>query len=460
MSKVYKLCTVDLKYGETIEYCLAVLKELDCKMIFSRALLPVQAILSLIRTVNMAKKLTKDDYQNLKSMSDPKDKATMLLAQRLTIACYLNPSPKNGFLLITCLTRMVQVTLKNGVGSLAGPTFATLGLLTVAALGDFGTAAYFCEVALLLQKRGSSKYTEAITLFNSHASCLAWTMPISSCLPPISEAYNAGMQSGNTEQAMWALQVYNVWMPYQMGRSLGIILEECPNISIQTEEVMQHEQSIFLSIFWQMMLNLTGQSEETTKLKGQIFNCDEFVCVTDIQDALFHLAKLELMVFFGDFEAAAKLALARGDKYEKAAPGYFLGMMETFHRGVALYAMARRTKKRKYKTAAKGILKTIATWAKSGNPNVKHYHSLLMAEQAALDMKYKAAESLYKDAVVLSARTGHLHHAGLINERYSDFLLQELGDEEEASFRRGEAIRYYKEWGADAMVERMTNPLS
>jgi hypothetical protein len=134
--------------------------------------------------------------------------------------------------------------------------------------------------------------------------------------------------------------------------------------------------------------------------------------------------------------------------------------LETFHRGVALYAMARRTKKRKYKTAAKGILKIIATWVKSGNPNVRHYHALLMAEQAALDMKHKEAESLYKDAVVLSARTGHMHHAGLINERYSDFLLQVLGDEEEATFRRGEAIRFYEDWGAHAMVDRLTNPLS
>jgi hypothetical protein len=194
MSKVYKLCTVDLKYGETIEYCLAVLKELDCKMIFSRALLPVQAILSLIRTVNMAKKLTKDDYQNLKPMSDPKDQATMLLTQRLTIVCYLHPSPKDSFLLIISLTKMVQISLKKG-GALENCRGACVcyfrTVLTHAALSDFGTAAYFCEMTLLLQQRTSSKYsyTGAITLFNSHASCLAWIMPILSCLPLISKAY-------------------------------------------------------------------------------------------------------------------------------------------------------------------------------------------------------------------------------------------------------------------------------
>eukprot|EP00980_Cylindrotheca_fusiformis_P017950 scaffold5703_cov132-Cylindrotheca_fusiformis.AAC.9 len=365
LSRVYKLCTVDLKYDETIDYCLAVLKQLDCRMVFSNTLLPAQASLSLMRTVNSAKKLSKDDYKALKPMSDPTD-----------------------------------------------------------------------QVALLLQERVSSKYTEAITLFNSHTSCLAWTMPIATCLQPISAAYEAGMQSGNTEQAMWALQ-------------------ECPNIAYRTEDVKQHEQSIFLSMFWQMMLNLTGQSEETIKLKGSVFDCDTFKCKTDLEDALFHLAKLELMVFFGNFEAAAELALDRGDTYERKAPGYFLGMMETFHRGLALYVVAQKTNKRRYSVAAKKILKTITKWAEDGNPNVKHFQSLLMAEQAWLDKQYREAEKLYRDSIAMSARTGHLHHAGLFYERYSDFLTEARNDLEGASYRRMEATRFYREWGAFGVVNRL-----
>mmetsp|Transcript_27698 Transcript_27698/g.67404 ORF Transcript_27698/g.67404 Transcript_27698/m.67404 type:complete len:1151 (-) Transcript_27698:2621-6073(-) len=460
MSKVYKLCTVDLKYNDTIDYCLSVLKELDCKMVFSNALLPVQAISSLTRTIKMAKKLKTDDYRNLKVMTDPKHQATMLLAQRLTIACYLQPSNRNSFLMIVCLTRMVQITLKHGVGPLAGPAFATLGLLAVAAMSDFESAAYFCEMALLLQQRSPSKYTSAITLFNSHSSVLAWVLPIQSCLNPISQAYTHGRQSGNTEQAMWALQVYSVWMPFQMGRSLESILSECPDIAFQSKEVQQNEQETFLKIFWQMMLNLAGQSENTTKLQGEVFDCDTFVSKTDLQDALFHLAQLELYIFFGDFDKAAKLALKRGDRYEKVAPGYFLGMMETFHRGVALYAMAQRTKKRQYKTAAKGILKTMTKWVKSGNPNVKQYQLLLLAEQSALDKKYKVAEKYYHDAFVLAGRTGHLHDAALFAERHSEFLYARK-QQEEADYQRGESIRFYQAWGAKAKVDQMlASPLS
>ena len=256
---------------------------------------------------------------------------------------------------------------------------------------------------------------------------------------------------------MWALQVHNIWMPFQMGKSLNSMLFQCRDIAYQSNEVRQHEQVTFLTIFWQMMLNLAGQSENTTKLQGDVFDCDVFESKTDktdLQDALYHLAKLELFIFFGDFESAAELALKRGDRYEKAAPGYFLGMMETFHRGVALYAMAQRTGKRKYKVAAKGILKTITKWVESGNPNVKQYQLLLLAEQSALDKKLKAATTYYHDAFVLAGRTGHLHDAALFAERHAEFLLVS-GRAEEAEYQRGEAIRFYQEWGAMAKVDLM-----
>jgi hypothetical protein len=81
----------------------------------------------------------------------------------------------------------------------------------------------------------------------------------------------------------------------------------------------------------------------------------------------------------------------------------------------------------------------------------------LSAEQSALNKDYKTAEVLYKDSIRSAARNGNLHHAALINERYGDFLLHELGDEEEAKYRTSEAIRFYREWGAEAKVEMLTH---
>jgi hypothetical protein len=58
-------------------------------------------------------------------------------------------------------------------------------------------------------------------------------------------------------------------------------------------------------------------------------------------------------------------------------------------------------------------------------------------------------------AVTLAARGGFLQDAGLANERYADFLLRDVPDEDEAAHRMEEAIRFYGNWGAARKVDRL-----
>ena len=110
--------------------------------------------------------------------------------------------------------------------------------------------------------------------------------------------------------------------------------------------------------------------------------------------------------------------------------------------------MARKADRSIYSTVAQRLRKQISGWAKSGNPNVKHYECFLEAENSALRGKKAAAKDQYEKAIKMAARTGHLHHAALFNERFADFLLHDLSDEEESFYRLKEAIRWYGEWGA------------
>jgi tetratricopeptide (TPR) repeat protein len=343
------------------------------------------------------------------------------------------------------------MTHKHGVNDESGGGYASLGLMAKAILGDFVTAASFAEKALLLQQRAQTKYTAPTALFSAYNFVFSWTNPLQSCLNPFLEGFASGMRSGNIDFSMWCLLAHHVQMPYQMGKPLSLILSRCPDCVHQMEELRQQDHCL--------MLNLAGQSKETTRLKGELFACDEFVAKTPLQTAAVNLAKLELLVYYGDFDSAAKHAIKCSDSFDKTTNGMFLSMMETFHRGVALYAMARRTKKRKYRKRAIRVRSTIAKWVQNGNPNVKHYHSLLNAEQAALDREYHEAEALYKEAIILAARPGYLHDAALFNERYADFLRKEGHHfalaEDEIVYRIEEAIRYYKEWGAKAKVEML-----
>eukprot|EP00980_Cylindrotheca_fusiformis_P016430 scaffold4897_cov129-Cylindrotheca_fusiformis.AAC.7 len=447
MAKVAKICTVDLKFKETIQICLDLLNDLDIRLIWNRATAPFQAVTTLMRTIKMAKKAPapKDIYGKLGPMKDPKHRAAMLLLSRLCYACY---NADNIFLNVVSTCKIVEMTLKYGVCDVSAPGFAGLGMMVLAVQQDYETSADFAHVGLAVQKATRSS-REAETIYVAHSFCLAWSRPLQQSLAPFADGYASGMRSGDTAFAMWNLLSHHVWIPYSMGKRLGPIVEQCPKVLSQMDELSQTEQAISLEMFWQMMKNLATfpATEDSHKLEGDIFSAGDFTGTESVHVATMHMLLGELLVFY-DIEAAAKRAIKHGDKFAKLAPGMFHNMYETFHRAIALFAMARRTRKRKYKAHAKKLATRIAGWARSGNPNVSHYHMAMMAEQAALDKKYGPAEEHYRNAIVLAAKTGHMHHAALINERYAEFLREELSDEQESKYRLGEAIRFYEEWGA------------
>eukprot|EP00980_Cylindrotheca_fusiformis_P013389 scaffold3410_cov141-Cylindrotheca_fusiformis.AAC.32 len=447
MAKSLKMCTVDLKFKETIEMDLDLLKELGVRLLWTRATLPLQAVTALMRTIRMAKKAPAPNviFGKLGPMKDPKHRTAMLLLSRLSYACY---NADNIFLNVLCICKIVEMTLKYGVCDVSSPGFAHLGGAVVVVQQDYETGAHFADVGLAVQKatRGSR---EAETVHAAHLFCLPWSRPLQQSLTPTSDGYASGMRSGDTAYAMWNLIMNHVWLPYAMGKRLGPILEQCPKILSQMEELSQAEQAICLEMFWQMMLNLATfpATEDSHKLEGDIFTAEGFTGKEAVHLASMHICQGELLVFY-DIEAAANRAIKGGHKLGKLAPGIFHIMYETFHRAIALFAMARRTKKRKYRTNANKLARQIEGWLRSGNPNVGHYHMALLAEQAALNKKYDLAEEKYKNAIVSAAKTGHMHHAALINERYAEFLREERSDEQESKYRLGEAVRFYEEWGA------------
>lgn len=273
----------------------------------------------------------------------------MVVLGRLFYSSFL---AKDKFLSILSSCAMVQVTMKHGVSPMSGNAFATLGLLTVGVLGDFDSAASLAETAIVVQTVANSTYHKTVAVLTAYLFVLAWKRPLQDCFRPFWDSYIAGMRSGNTEYAMWALSLHDGYLPYVMGKPLGTILAKCESCVSQMEELRQKEQTNVMQMLWQAIINLMERSSETASLKGTIFDCETFEARTPLVRGFLELMKSDLLVFFGDFQSAAQLALKRGDRFGQAAPGHLLFMSETFHRGVALYAMARQTKKRKYRKPA------------------------------------------------------------------------------------------------------------
>lgn len=201
-----------------------------------------------------------------------------------------------------------------------------------------------------------------------------------------------------------------------------------------------------MSIFFLMVRNLMGRSDgDPTVINGE----EQFLSHSDhTVRAFFYSCQSILCMYFGDYDKGARLAIERGDTYAKGIPGHMWIMIETYARGMALYAMARTTNKRIYTKHAKKVHKTIKSWVRKGNPNVNHYDLLMDAEYAALKGRLDAADRYYRDAIVSATRRGHIHESAFATERYGEYLLNEGDDSEEAKHQIAKAARRYDEWGA------------
>ncbi|CAJ1927504.1 unnamed protein product [Cylindrotheca closterium] len=398
IAEITRLATVEMKYPETVKTCLALLKDMKYKFIWTRSLITLQAVSTLSSTINSVKKQPKKFHLRLGTMDD----RNRTIAEILSQLQYSSFHTQNIMQLILCACHIVQLTLKHGLCEYSAKAISTLGNLGILVLEKRNNATMFRELALSTQAHfGRARACQ--TMFITYSYSMVWSYPLQKCTDVFYEAYIKGMRNGEVDYAMWCLTSHFVTLPYYH-KPARLIIEACAG--------------------------------------------DPFI------SAVHNYVECQLLLFFDD-PSAADRAISGAEVFSKTSPGVFQIMIETFHRAISLQLAARRTKKRKYKQHATKIRKQIHKWKKEGVVNVVYYCIFLDAEHAALEGKYEEAESHYKKAIQFVARSGYLHHAGLFNELYSDFLLRERNDKKEARYHLQEAIRYYNDWGALGVVERL-----
>jgi len=353
---------------------------------------------------------------------------------------------------------MVQMTLLHGLFEWSASSLSALGALSLFVNGDVGTAQYIGECALQMQERCESEAGKARTIYVVHTFLFQHVKPMQSFSKPLIEGYQSGMRTGDKDFAMWCL-FFNIVTLYMGGKPLKFIEEQCQASISQMDELKEEEQASCLRMFWQLFFNLMGSSNSTIELCGEAINEQEVV-FTDASHAAFVVVKIIASSLSGRYELGAHLNIEKGDKqYLMIKGGINPAFMFWFHRSLCLYAMARKNKKKRrhYMAQAKLIRKEFTKSLKNKNPNVLHYVILLKAEQAALKRKrdQENVRKLYNDAITTAARGGYVHDAALAQERFADFLLNEVGDTEGATYHIEEAIQRHTNWGAMGIVEHL-----
>ena len=257
---------------------------------------------------------------------------------------------------------------------------------------------------------------------------------------------------------MWCI-AHSCWLQFMTGKPLDEVEAEC-RISVSRMSALNRKEAVhFTSPVWQAILNLMGESRFTTALAGDAFGIDDDRVVWALAEAgplrpHLEICKTALLTYFGDYVEGADLFIKRGNRYLEDHPGHPQGNMDSFLKGVCLFAAAEQTGQRKYRKHAYSARATIASWWKKGNPNSQHQVSFLDAEHYALTGKWEDAGICYQKAITLASRCGLTQDAALANERYAVCLLRrnKVGDYDEARFLLQRSMHLYQQWGAAAVV--------
>ena len=400
-----------------------------------------------------------NDSDNSCAHSLPLISTTVLQVNAATYSHHNN----NVFAFIMITTRMVRWTMKYGVDVFSAPGFAIFGM--VKKLTSYTTGALYGDRGFqLLDMCKEGKMTRSRVTYLSWFMVYPWSRPIHSTLKHLLSGYKAGLEMGDVESAMWNVSTY-ICCSIVAGKPLRPLAVDCVTY-IEQMQMLKQDYIYHMSLpFAQGVLNLLGEADDPLKLSGSAMVEEEFLDMIETSQGrvmtFLHLQTMKNVIcnYFEDFEQGAKLALERGDEYEKKN-GSPLAMIDTLHQGVSLYAMARMTKQKKFVKAAKKVKKKVITWVKMGNMNAAHYVLFLKAEDAALESKSEIATEFYHEAINLAATSEFLHDAALASERCAKYLLHELKETDKARQQFQESIRFYSDWGSDYKAELLNQKYS
>jgi len=452
MADASTIAHTEVKFDKALEYYMKVLRELGCRVTWARQFVPVQSLVKLMKTIKKVKAKPLCFYEEMNPIDDTWQKAVAYVYAKLL---WVSFAAGDILLFLLCASKLVDLTLEYGVNEFSAKAFASLSSGIIIGMQDVETATKFNMIAMSMLKRFRG-FNSSETAFICYGPCSQWVEPFEVLIPTLDAAVLSGMRAGDTEFATWNLFASQLSFPYNIGKPLALMMKECSSILMQCEDTSQSLQAMATQVTWQLLKNLTSTDE--VLLEGNIFSAEHDSETNPAHLSFVHFAEGELLLFNGEYEDAADRALEVGESYEKLLPNGLWKFIELFHRAIPLYAAARLTGRRKYKRAAKKLLKEVTKWADNGNPNVQYYWMFLTAEQLALDKAHDAAEQKYEEAIAAVTVAGHLHHIALINERYADYL-SERWMVKKSKERVREAIRYYEEWGAQGKVHKLESRL-
>jgi PAS domain S-box-containing protein len=351
----------------------------------------------------------------------------------------------------------VNLSLQYGNTAESAYGYASYGVILCGVLESIDEGYQFGKLALNVLEQFNAKAIRAKTIFVVTSFINHWKQHVVDGLKPLSDAYQAGLETGDLEFAAYSVYVL-CYHSYFAGRDLTELELEMANYRHTVAQLNQEATLNLLDLYRQTVMNLMGRSPNPCHLVGE--NYDEAIRLPQAlqanhRTAIFdiYFQKLMLNYLFEHYaEAAQNAELAAtyldGKRASLSIPlFYFYDSLVQLGRYSSLPSSEQKSLLRRVTENQKKLKQ----WAHYAPMNHLHKFYLVEAEHARVLKSYLKAIAYYEQAIALAKSYGYINEEAIAYELAAKFYLI-WRKETIAQTYLAQAYYAYARWGAKAKV--------
>ncbi|MBF0449604.1 MAG: AAA family ATPase [Candidatus Magnetomorum sp.] len=438
---------------EAIDISFDILRQLGIKMPEKPG--KVDMVMGFLRNKYFLLGKNPESIMNLPLMTDQNMFAAMRIINLIMLPVYLTRSELFPFFVF----KGIQITLKYGLNPFAATVILSYGMLLCAFIGHIDRGYQFGELAIRIVEKFEHKTTAWIhhmfNLFVRH-----WKENVNENLALILDAYQIERETGNLEYAAFSLQMYCI-ISFYSGKDLRQLELETQKYSQVIEQLRQLTPLRYNQQLHQVILNLTGQSENTFLLIGNAYDEDQMIQYhIDANDrtglCLLYYNKFLLSYFFEEYDQALRLSIITKEYLDSVmgtaiVPCFYY--FETLSM-LAIYDQLPLSRQKDYLGRITINFKRIKRWARYAPMNYEQQYYLIQAEWYRILKKDTKASDAYERAIEASKRNEYINEMALANKRAAQFYLSRDKIRLAQTYMHESWYNYYR-WGALALTKML-----
>ncbi|MDM8549539.1 AAA family ATPase [Desulfobacterales bacterium HSG2] len=383
----------------------------------------------------------------------------MILAMRIMVAIAPAAHQTSPRLFILMILKQVALSLEYGNAAESSFFYVSHGMI-LCCVFDIESGYQFAQLALdLLERLGENGLKVKVAeIFNVFVR--PWKEHARETLQPLLGIYQTGLETGDLGYVAYSIHCY-LSCSYFIGRQHATLEPEMARYSHVLARLRQENVLNWNNIYWQVVLNLMGHSDNPCRLTGEVY--DENIQLPLHQQAndrtailFLHLNKCILHYLFQEYAEAVENAEI-AEQYLDGATGALAVAIFHFYDSLAwlaVYPGLPQSEQEAVLTKVSANQHKLKLWAEHAPMNFQHKHDLVEAEKARVLGRNWQAAGFYDKAIELARENEYVNEEALACELAGQFYLAE-GRSGIAHFYLRDARYAYQRWGAEAKVRDM-----